>query len=165
MEPVCREANTALGWIHQGWILPQRQPRVPAVCETLSWPSLSAANCHLSHSLQSFTSKAGSLRISMHHCFTDYFEIANPWQSALNYSPSTWTRCPPATWWGFPGGSDGEESACNAEDLGSIPGLGRSAGGQHGHPLQYSGLENPTNRGAWCAMVHGVAQHQTWLSG
>ena len=44
---------------------------------------------------------------------------------------------------GFPGGSDGKEPACNAEDLGSIPGLGRSLGGGHGNPLQYSCLENP----------------------
>ena len=44
---------------------------------------------------------------------------------------------------GFPGGSDGEESACNVGDLGSIPGLGRSPGGGHGNPLQYSCLENP----------------------
>ena len=41
------------------------------------------------------------------------------------------------------GGSDGKESACNSEDLGSIPGLGRSPGGGHGNPLQYSCLENP----------------------
>ena len=44
---------------------------------------------------------------------------------------------------GFPGGLDSKESACNAEDLGSIPGLGRSPGGGHGNPLQYSYLENP----------------------
>ena len=44
---------------------------------------------------------------------------------------------------GFPGGSDGKESACNAGDLGSIPGLGRSPGGGNGKPLQYSCLENP----------------------
>ena len=44
---------------------------------------------------------------------------------------------------GFPGGSDGKESTCNAGDLGSIPGLGRSPGGGHGNPLQYAGLENP----------------------
>ena len=43
---------------------------------------------------------------------------------------------------GFPGGSDGKESACNAGDLGSISGLGRSPGGRHGNPLQYSCLEN-----------------------
>jgi len=43
----------------------------------------------------------------------------------------------------FPVGSDGEESACNAGDLGSIPGLGRSPGGEHDNPLQYSFLEHP----------------------
>ena len=43
----------------------------------------------------------------------------------------------------FPGGSDGKESTCNAGDLGLIPGLGRSPGGEHGNPLQYSCLENP----------------------
>ena len=43
--------------------------------------------------------------------------------------------------WGSPGGSDGKESACNAEDLGSILGLGRSPGGGHGNPLQYSSGE------------------------
>ena len=42
---------------------------------------------------------------------------------------------------GLPGGSDGKESACNAGDLDSIPGLGRSPGGGHGNPLQYSCLE------------------------
>jgi len=50
---------------------------------------------------------------------------------------------------GFPGGSDSKESACNAGDLGSIPGLERSPGGGHDNPLQYSCLENPVDRGAW----------------
>ena len=50
---------------------------------------------------------------------------------------------------GFPGGSDCKESACNAGDLGSIPGSGRSLGGGHGNPLQYSCLKNPMDRGAW----------------
>ena len=44
---------------------------------------------------------------------------------------------------GFPGGSDGKESACNVGNMGSIPGLGRSPGGGYGNPLQYSCLENP----------------------
>ena len=47
---------------------------------------------------------------------------------------------------GFPGGSDGKESACNTGDPGLIPGLGRSLGGGHGSPLQYSCLENPMDR-------------------
>ena len=55
---------------------------------------------------------------------------------------------------GFPGGSDGKESACNAEDLGSIPGSGRSPGEGNGNPLQYSCLENSMDRGAWQAKVH-----------
>ena len=54
--------------------------------------------------------------------------------------------------------SVGKESACNAGDLGSIPGLGRSAGEGNGNPLQYSCLENPMDRGAWQAAVHGVAR-------
>ena len=61
----------------------------------------------------------------------------------------------------LPGGSDGKESAFNAGDLGSIPGLGRSPGGRHGNPLQYSYLENPMDRGAWQATVHGVEMSQT----
>ena len=59
---------------------------------------------------------------------------------------------------GFPGGSDSNESTCEAGDLGSIPGLGRSPGGGHGNPLQYSCLENPMDRGAWWATVQGVAE-------
>ena len=56
---------------------------------------------------------------------------------------------------GFPGGSDGKESACNEGDLGSIPGSGRSPGEGNGYPLQYSYLENSMNIGAWWAIVHG----------
>ena len=67
--------------------------------------------------------------------------------------------------WGFPGGSDDKESACNAGDLGLIPGLVRSPGGGNGNPLQYPCLEKPTDRGAWWATVHKVAKSQTWLSG
>ena len=64
----------------------------------------------------------------------------------------------------FPCGSDGKASACNAGDLGSIPGLGRSPGVGKGNPLQYSCLENPTDGGAWWATVHGVAKSRTRLS-
>ena len=60
---------------------------------------------------------------------------------------------------GFPCGSAGKESTCNEGDLGSIPGLGRSAGEGKGYPLQYSGLENPMDY-----MVHGVSRSRTRLS-
>ena len=61
----------------------------------------------------------------------------------------------------FPGGSDCKEFACNAEDPGLIRELGRSPGERHGNPLQYSCLENPMDRGAWWAAVHGVTKSQT----
>ena len=66
--------------------------------------------------------------------------------------------------WGFPGDSDGKESIYNAEDLDSVPGLGLSPGEGNGYPLQYSGLENSMDRGAWQATVRGVAKSQTQLS-
>ena len=65
---------------------------------------------------------------------------------------------------GFPGDSDSKESACNAGDSSSIPGLGRSPGEGNGNPLQYSGLENPKDRGAWRDTVHGVTKSRTHLS-
>ena len=63
-----------------------------------------------------------------------------------------------------PGGSDGKESACNAGDPRLIPGLRKSPGERNGNPLKYSCPENPMNRGAWWAMVHGVSKSQTELS-
>ena len=58
----------------------------------------------------------------------------------------------------FPGGSEVKASACNAGDMGLIPGSGRSPGEGNGNPLQYSCLENPMDEGAWQATVHGVAE-------
>ena len=68
---------------------------------------------------------------------------------------------------GIPDGSAGEKSACNSgdtRDAGSIPGLERPLGGGNGNPLQYSCLENPMDRGAWWAAVHGFAKSRTRLS-
>ena len=62
------------------------------------------------------------------------------------------------------GGSDGRASAYCVGDLGSIPGWGGSPGEGDGNPLQCSCLENPMDRGAWWATVHGVAKSQTRLS-
>ena len=62
---------------------------------------------------------------------------------------------------GFPGGSDSKESAYNVGDLGLIPGLGRSSGGEHGNPLQYSRWRISMDRGTWRATVHEVVKSQT----
>ena len=64
---------------------------------------------------------------------------------------------------GFPGGSDGKESAHSAGDLGSIPELGRSPGEGKDYPLQYSCLENYMNKGTWQATIHGVTKSKTRL--
>ena len=68
-------------------------------------------------------------------------------------------RLPTPVFLGFPGGSAGKESTCNAGDLGSIPGLGRSPGEGKDYPLQYSGLENSMDR-----IVCGIAKSRTRLS-
>ena len=68
---------------------------------------------------------------------------------------------------GFPGGSVVKNPLANARDtgdVGSIPGLGRSPGGGNDNTLQYSCLENPTDRGTWWATVSEVEKSQTWLS-
>ena len=65
---------------------------------------------------------------------------------------------------GFPGGSDGKESACKAGDSGSFPGLGTSPGEGNNNPLQYSHLENSMDRGAWCSTAHVVTNSWTQLS-
>ena len=63
----------------------------------------------------------------------------------------------------FPSGSVGKESACNSGDASLITGWGRSSGGGHGNPPQYSCLENPMGSGAWRSIDHGVTKSQTWL--
>ena len=62
---------------------------------------------------------------------------------------------------GFPAGSANQDSTCNARDLGSITGSGRPPRAGHGNPLQHSCLENPLDRGAWWATVHGVTKSRT----
>ena len=65
---------------------------------------------------------------------------------------------------GFPDGSDGKEYACDARNLGLIPGSGRSPGEGNGNPLQYPCLENQMGGGAWQSAVHRLAKSQTCLS-
>ena len=67
-------------------------------------------------------------------------------------------------WTVVSGSSDGREFACNARDLSSVPGSGRSSGEGNGKPLQYSCLENSMDRGAWWTAIHGVTKSWTLLS-
>ena len=62
---------------------------------------------------------------------------------------------------GLPWWLNGKESACNAGDTGSVPGSGRSPGGEHGNPLQYSCLESSVDREVWWATVHGITKGWT----
>ena len=62
---------------------------------------------------------------------------------------------------GFPGGSVGNETACKAGDPGLTPESGRHRGRGNGNPLQYSYLQHPMDRGAWRAILHGVAKSRT----
>ena len=65
---------------------------------------------------------------------------------------------------GLPRWLSGKESACQAGDMGSVPGSRKTPGGGNGNPLQYSCLENPMDRGVWRATVHGAAKSRTRLS-
>jgi len=75
-----------------------------------------------------------------------------PWRRDRSHAP---------VFIGFPGDSDSKESASKPGDLYLIPGLGRSPGGGHGNPLQYSCLENPMDGGTWWATINGVTKSQT----
>ena len=75
-----------------------------------------------------------------------------------NYKNGPWSLC---IFWGFPAGWDGKESAYNARDLGQKYPLEK---GHIGYPLQYSYLDNSTDREAWWTTVYGVAKSQTWRS-
>ena len=86
-------------------------------------------------------------------------QCRRPWFSSwVGKIPWRRDRLPTPVFLGFPGGSAGKESACNAGDLDLIPGLGRSPGEGNNYPLQYSGLENPMD-----CIVHGVTKSQTQL--
>ena len=80
---------------------------------------------------------------------------------AIPFSNSLFQYCFTCIW--IPARLRGKESTCTTGDAGSIPGLGRSPGGGHGNPLQYSCLENPMGRGALQAIVHRVRKSWTEL--
>ena len=92
--------------------------------------------------------------VSLKLCNSGWFEPTRwDWNPAFSRVNTLTTSL------GFPGGSAGKESSCNARDLGFIPGLGRSSGEGNGYPLQYSGLENSMD-----CIAHGVTKSQTRLS-
>ena len=89
----------------------------------------------------------------VHFKHADLFFVNYVWTQLLNFKKmkvALVVKNPPA-------------SAGDIRDAGSIPGSGRSPGGEHGNPLQYSCLENPKDRGAWRALVHGVSKISTQL--
>ena len=90
--------------------------------------------------------------IVYHFVSLNYWHLSSPLILSLEYL----TR-------DFPGGSVSKESACDAGELGSIPGSGRAPGKGNGNPLQDSCLGNPVDRGAWWATVHGDHESQTRL--
>ena len=89
------------------------------------------------------------------HGLSSLISLITAWHAAHQRSSLLCT----ATFRGFPGGSEGKESAWKADDLSLIPGSGRSPGGGHGNPLQDSGLQNSMD-----CTVHGVTKSRTWLS-
>ena len=97
-----------------------------------------------------WTGRPGVLR------FMESQRVGHDWMTELNWSDWMFPL-------GFPGGSAVKNLPANAEDVDSVPGLGRSSGGGNGNSLQYSCLGNPMDRGVWWATVHGVAKSRTWL--
>ena len=100
-----------------------------------------------------------------------YSCLENPhgWRSLVSYSPwglkeSDVTKHTDRSSLGLPGGTVGKQPPASTGDTGSIPGSGRTPGGENGSPLQYSCLENSMDRRAWWATVHEVAKSQTQLS-
>ena len=120
----------------------------------LSWwchPTISSSVVPFSFCPQSFPA---SVSFPMRQLFTSVGRSLGAWASVLPMNIHCW----------FPGGSDSKESACNARDLDSIPGLGIFPVEGNGNPLQYSCLKNPKNKGAWRAIVQSIAKNRTQLS-
>ena len=135
-------------WVDQSW--------------DLRWytPNKLPADVHATG--QGTTLWIASSRNSQHSSFIFFF----PFHFCIQWLIQSFFFCSQSnliTYHCFPSDSDGKECACNAGDLGSIPGLGRSPSEGNGNPFQHSCLENPMGRGAWWAIVH-VTKIRTWLS-
>ena len=135
-----------LGWSVPGWNI-HSQPTSPHEC--FNHP-LSTVICFLRENMKCF--------LWIHRSYTNLREFPASQEGRVKVCTRI-TAPHGLPWW-----LNGEESASYAGDRGSIPGSGRSPGGGHGNPLQYSGLENPMDRGAWWATVHGVAKRRTGLT-
>ena len=114
----------------------------------MDWLDLLALEGTFKSLLQHHSSKASILQCSAF--FT--VQLSHPYMTTVCKLPLPLYKL------GFPGGSEGKESACRVGDPGLIPGSGISLGEGNGNPLQYSCLENPMDRGAWLAPVYGVAR-------
>ena len=145
-------------WLHQ--LRHTRLPcpsHSPGVCSNLcplSWwchPTTSSSVVPISFCLQSFPA-SGSF--PMRQLFTSDGQSLGASASVLPMNIQGW----------FPGGSDSEESACNAWDLDSIPGSAIFPVEGNGNPFKYSCLKNPKNKGAWLARVQSIAKNRTQLS-
>ena len=162
--------------------LQHARPPCPSPTPGVHWdPRPWSQWCHpaISSSVVPFSSCPKSLPASEYFPMSQLFAWGgqSPGVSALasflpkksqGWSPSEWTGWISHRYtyvWGFPDGSDGKESACNAGDLCSIPGLGRSLGGGHGNPLHYSCLENPIDRlVGYSPWGHNELDTTEWLS-
>ena len=114
----------------------------------LAWKISFEQSAHYGHSLKynvflSLAALKSFLSLTFRTIWVTLLMSGVLWASWIQISISFLIFQQVLLYMGFPCGSDGKESACNAGDLGLIPGLGRSPGGGHGNPLQYSGLENP----------------------
>ena len=143
---------------------PSPSPRVcPSSCPLHQWrhPAISSSDTLFSFCLQSFP-VSGTFPMSWLFTSGDPNTGVSASASALPMNIQDWFPLRKCSL--FQMAQMVKKSARNAGDLGSIPVLRRSPGGGHGNPLQYSCLENPMDRGAWRATVHGVTKTRTQLS-
>ena len=127
--------------------------RVPGMGETGGLPSMGSHR--VGHHWSDLAAAAAAAHMRVSRVFEYSITCGAQWQKSSRNVCSAFLKE------GFPGGSGGKESACNAGGLGSIPGSGRSRGEGNVYPLQFSCLENPMDRGAWWNTVRGVAKSQT----
>ena len=140
-------------------------------CRPLVWQLSARESSHQKPASSTFCPWEGTPRLPLPKSVLGHSHLLTqhcPWDSTfLGFHGSPNPSClltHPCSWRGFPGDTSGKEPACwrrNIRNAGWIPGLGKSPGGEHGNPLQYSCLENPMDRGAWWATALRVAKSRT----